>query len=180
MPRPPGGRPPPANQPPAKLPPADLPIIAVRKVEDPDGIADVRELFVEYLHFVEDFLGESLDFQDTEREFAEFPATYDALFLATRNGHPVGAAGLKAFDATRGELKRLYVREAGRGLGLGQLLITATLAEARLRGYRTLLLDTDPGLHHANRIYERLGFRDVDCYYDNPRQDRSRYMALEL
>lgn len=157
-----------------------MPAAEVLRADTPETLAAVELLFRDYLAFVEDFLGESLAFQDTAREFAEFPATYDAVFLARLDGADVGAIGLKRFDETRAELKRLYVREAGRGHGFGQLLVSASLAEARARGYRTALLDTDPGLVHANRIYERLGFADVPRYYSNPREDRSRYMALAL
>ena len=158
-------------------PSSDLKIV---RAETPGNVAAVKTLFQDYLRFVENFLDESLAFQDTAGEFARFPDSYDALFLARLGGAPVGAAGLKRFDARRGELKRLFVREAARGRGLGERLIAATVGAARARGYAALLLDTDPGLVHANRIYERMGFRYTACYYPNPRQDRSRYMVLEF
>ena len=46
-------------------------------------------------------------------------------------------------------------------------------------GYSQMFLDTDPGLTHANSVYEALGFEDIDRYYDNP-MGCSRYMALKL
>ena len=46
-------------------------------------------------------------------------------------------------------------------------------------GYNHLYLDTDPGLTHAVKIYEDLGFVDIDRYYENP-MGCSRYMALAL
>ena len=42
-----------------------------------------------------------------------------------------------------------------------------------------MYLDTDRGLTHANKIYEGLGFIDIERYYDNP-MGCSRYMALKL
>ena len=60
-----------------------------------DDVTAVKKLFQEYLTFIEDALGESLCFQDTEREFKDLQAMYDDLFLAKLDGHPVAACGLK-------------------------------------------------------------------------------------
>ena len=144
----------------------------------PEDIAAVKAIFLDYLHFIEDYLGQSLSFQGTEAEFAGFPQSYDALWLARVGGEPVGAVGLKPFAAGEAELKRLYVLPAGRGHGLGEALCRACVEGARAHGYARLLLDTDRGLTHANAVYERLGFTDVPKYYDNPMD--SRFMALEL
>lgn len=152
----------------------------VARATTPTDIAAVRTLFTDYLRFVEDFLGASLAFQGTEREFADFPQTYDALFLATLGATPVGACGLKPFESGICELKRLYVAPQGRGHGLGEKLTLAVIAAARHAGYAAIHLDTNPGLVHANAVYERLGFTDIPAYYDNPLGDASRYMKLDL
>ena len=144
----------------------------------PSDIAAVRAIFLDYLRFIEAYLGQSLSFQGTEAEFADFPQRYDALWLARVGGEPVGAVGLKPFAPGEAELKRLYVLPAGRGHGLGEALCRACVEGARAHGYARLLLDTDRGLTHANAVYERLGFTDVPKYYDNPMD--SRFMALEL
>jgi len=144
-----------------------------------DDIAAVKAIFLEYISFIEEFLGESLGFQGTEKEFASFPDTYDALLLAKVNDVPVAACGLKPFTLGICELKRLYCRPAGRGHQLGRKLTQATLIEARKQGYEQIYLDTDRGLTHANAVYEALGFTDIERYYDNP-MGCSRYMALNL
>ncbi|WP_026942624.1 GNAT family N-acetyltransferase [Hellea balneolensis] len=152
-------------------------VICVAKTSE--DIASVKAIFLEYMHFIEDYLGESLNFQGTEKEFADFPNTYDALFLAKLDGAPVAACGLKPFKPGICELKRLYSRPAGRGHGFGEKLTRATIIDARKRGYEKIYLDTDAGLTHANRVYEELGFKDIERYYDNP-MGCSRYMALTL
>jgi len=154
---------------------SDLSII---RAKDPQDIAAVRALFLEYLEFVERYLGQDLSFQGTEKEFADFPQTYDALFLATLEGAPVAACGIKPFKPGICELKRLYCRPAARGLGLGLKLSEAAVNDARARGYHQMYLDTDHGLIHANGIYETLGFEDIEKYYDNPMD--SRFMGLAL
>jgi len=152
--------------------------IQIRRALTPHDIAAVREIFIEYLEFIESFLGQSLAFQGTGKEFADFPQIYDALYLATLNDLPVAACGIKPFKVEICELKRLYCRPGARGHGAGLKLSQAAIQAARDHGYRTIYLDTDHGLTQANVIYEKLGFRDIDKYYDNPMD--SRFMALTL
>ena len=153
--------------------------LTIEKAQSKSDIESVKAIFLEYMAFIENFLGESLDFQGTEKEFADFPKTYDALLLAKVNGEPVAACGLKPFKTGICELKRLYCRPNGRGHQLGLKLTQATIIEARIHGYNEMYLDTDPGLIHANAVYEALGFEDIERYYDNP-MGCSRYMALKL
>ena len=145
----------------------------------PDDVKHVRQIFLDYIAFIEDYLGQSIGFQNTDEEFKTFPAMYRALFPATLVGTPVGACGVKAFQPNIGELKRLYVLPSGRGHGFGQRLITAAVDFSKDSGFEKMYLDTDPGLIHANAIYEGLGFTDIERYYGNP-MGCSRYMALDL
>ena len=145
----------------------------------PKDVEHVRSIFLDYIAFIEDFLGQSIGFQNTDEEFKTFPAMYRALFLATLDGTPVGACGVKAFQPNIAELKRLYVLPAGRGHSFGQRLITAAIDFSKNSGFEKMYLDTDPGLTHANSIYEALGFSDIERYYGNP-MGCSRYMALDL
>ena len=140
--------------------------LQVRQVETPIDIKAVREIFLEYLDFVERYLGQDLSFQGTKKEFADFPHTYDALFLARLDGEPAAACGLKPFKPGICELKRLYCRPYARGLGLGLKLSAAVVKKARSLGYKHIYLDTDYGLTHANAVYEALGFQDIEKYYD--------------
>jgi len=155
-----------------------MPDIEILRVNRPEDISAVKVIFVEYLNFVENYLGQSLSFQGTEKEFLDFPQTYDALFLAKIDLSPMAACGIKPFKDNICELKRLYCRKDGRGFGLGLKLCQASLKTAKEIGYETIYLDTDHGLIHANAIYEKLGFRDIEKYYDNPMD--SRFMGLSL
>ena len=152
--------------------------VKIIQAVNPEDIASVRAIFLEYLEFVERYLGQDLSFQGTEKEFSDFPDTYDALFLATLNGAAVGACGIKPFKPGICELKRLYCRPAARGHGVGLKLSRSALEAARDLGYKQINLDTDHGLTHANAVYEALGFKDIDKYYDNPMD--SRFMARAL
>jgi len=155
-----------------------LPDIQITQATSPQDIVAVREVFTDYLRFIESYLGQSLSFQGTDKEFADFPQTYDALFLATLDDAPMAACGVKPFKPGVCELKRLFCRPMGRGHGLGLKLPQAAIAKARELGYTEMYLDTDHGLTHANAVYEKLGFREIEKYYDNPMD--SRFMALVL
>lgn len=151
-------------------------IIAAKSSND---ITAVRDIFIAYLDFIENYLGQSLGFQNTADEFKTFPDMYEALFLARIDGAVVGACGIKAFKPHIAELKRLYVLPSGRGHNFGERLTRAAITYSKDQGFEKVYLDTDPGLIHANGIYERLGFTDIKRYYGNP-MGCSRYMALTL
>jgi len=154
-------------------------MISIGLAKSPDDIESVKTLFLEYLEFIEGFLGVPLDFQNTEAEFANFPSIYDALFLAKLERLPVAAIGYKIIASGICELKRLYCRSSGRGHQLGRRLTETAIKHARANGFKAMYLDTDPGLTHANRLYEALGFVDIAPYYDNP-IETVRYMGLDL
>lgn len=133
-----------------------------------DDVAVVRGLIEEYQRS----LGIDLGFQGFDDELARLVDMYGppdgALFLARLHGQPVGCVGVRRFDATTCEMKRLYVRPVGRGHGLGRRLAVAAMVAARTAGYAAMRLDTLPGMHEAQALYERLGFIEVAPYRANP------------
>ena len=76
-------------------------------------------------------------------------------------------------------MKRLYVRPAARGRGIGQLLTRAVLIEAREIGYDRVFLDTLPSMSAAKALYDSLGFGEVPPYCHNPIPGAS-YLSLQL
>lgn len=136
----------------------------------PKDISDARMLFEEYAQW----LGVDLCFQGFGAELAGLPGDYAApkgrLFIARDpgTGDAAGCVALRPFEGETGEMKRLYVRPAFRGTGLGATLATLVIDAAREAGYRRLVLDTLAHMQPAIGLYRRLGFNEIPAYYDNP------------
>ena len=139
-----------------------------------------RSLFEEYAAGLDLDLG----FQGFAAELATLPAAYapprGALLLAVDGEAVLGCVGLRSLEwPDVAELKRLFVRPEGRGRRLGRLLSEAALTRARKTGYRRVRLDTLPAMGAARRLYEDLGFHEIDAYRFNPAEG-TRFMELEL
>jgi ribosomal protein S18 acetylase RimI-like enzyme len=142
-------------------------------------VAAARALFEEYAAS----LDVDLAFQGFAEELAGLPAGYvppaGALLLAHLDGDAVGCAAVRALDGGTCELKRLYVRPAARGHGLGRSLTEAALDRARALGYRRVRLDTLPSMTSAFALYRELGFREIESYRFNPVAG-TRYLERDL
>jgi GNAT superfamily N-acetyltransferase len=89
----------------------------------------------------------------------------DGVFLVTRvDGRAVSCGGICRFDAARAELKRMYVRPAERGLGLGRRLLEALEDEARRLGYTGIVLETGDLQPEAVGLYVSAGYAPIPCY----------------
>ena len=143
-------------------------MLIIAPAATPRDIADVRTLFGEYAGLV----AEALCFQNFDAELAALPGEYappGGVLLIARDGDaPAGCVALRGLDAGTGEMKRMYVREAYRGGGLGRRLAGAVIEEARNRGYVRVLLDTLPKLAPAIALYRDLGFRETAAYLASP------------
>jgi len=153
--------------------------LELRHAETPRHVADAHTLFEEYA----DATGVDLCFQNFAAELASLPGEYappeGRLILAYADEEPAGCVALRRLEEGVCEMKRLYVRPAFRGTGLGRKLAVAVINEAAEMGYAKMRLDTLPQMSAAIAMYRTLGFSEIEPYRFNP-VGGSLYMELNL
>ena len=128
----------------------------------PDDMDALRVLFREYAGWLQ------VDYclKDFEAEIAALPGPCvppaGGLWLARVDGDVAGAVALKPLGVNlvggSAEMKRLWVREAYRGLKLGRGLARAAIEGARAAGHRRVVLETLDFMDSARALYADLGF----------------------
>lgn len=94
-----------------------------------------------------------------------------AFFVTRHDGAVAGCGGVKLFGTEYGEIKRMYVRPAYRGLGIARLVLERLEDHARGNGVQLLRLETGIYQTAAIGLYERMGFRRIPpfgAYWDDP------------
>lgn len=134
---------------------------AIRPVEarDEQALARVlRAVMVEYGAL-------DTDAPDADEEVGAMTAAYggarSVYLVAERGGVVLGGAGIAPFSGQPARvcvLRKMYLADEARGLGLGRALLDACLDAARTRGYRVCYLETMPGMTTARALYEAAGF----------------------
>lgn len=149
-----------------------VPPVELVSADGPELLAETRAIFREYAAS----LAVDLCFQNFEDELAALPGDYQApggrLMLALVDGAVAGCGALRPLPdcdyPNACEMKRLYVRPAFRGFGLGRLLVQALMDEAKRSAYSAVLLDTLDDMEAARGLYASFGFEEVPPYYFNP------------
>jgi ribosomal protein S18 acetylase RimI-like enzyme len=100
--------------------------------------------------------------------------------VARRRDEVVACGGVQWLDEGRGEIKRMWVSPAARGVGLGRRLLERLEHEVAGSGRSTVLLDTNAVLSEAIAMYRRCGYVDVERYNDNPDAELWFEKRLEL
>lgn len=148
------------------------PDIHLRVANSAEELSSIRKLFLEY----QASLGIDLCFQGFAQELDNLPGDYaepaGLLILASVGESPAGCCAFRPLVSSDHlnacEMKRLFVRPAFRGFGLGRLLVEQVMARASLAGYSTMLLDTLRDMEAARALYQEVGFVEVAPYYHNP------------
>jgi ribosomal protein S18 acetylase RimI-like enzyme len=153
--------------------------IIIKQVEKPDEIENVKQLFLEYA----ESLNFDLCFQNFDEELQQLPGRYSPpegrLLIALNDNKPAGCAALRKHNEHTCEMKRLYVKPEFRHFGLGKILVDKLLDEAKMIGYKKMILDTVPSMESARKIYESIGFKETKPYYYNP-QPGTIFMSINL
>jgi DNA-binding MarR family transcriptional regulator/N-acetylglutamate synthase-like GNAT family acetyltransferase len=88
--------------------------------------------------------------------------------IATLRAEPIGCGALKFHADEPAEVKRMWVAESARGLGIGRRLLTELERRAADKGVRVIRLETNKNLTEAISLYGSAGYREVDAFNDEP------------
>jgi DNA-binding MarR family transcriptional regulator/GNAT superfamily N-acetyltransferase len=88
------------------------------------------------------------------------------LLVARLRGEPIGCGALKLHRRARAEIKRMWVSDAARGLGIGRRLLAELERQAAGHGARTIRLETNRSLVEAIAMYRSAGYTEVAAFND--------------
>ena len=129
------------------------------------------------------WLGMDLSFQNIDNEFNVFEKMYakpeGCFIFALYEGKIAGGVGLRKLEEGICEMKRLYVYDDFQGKGIGKLLCNEIISISKSLGYSKMRLDTVSKLKSANKLYDKIGFKEIPKYRKNP-DETARFMELEL
>jgi len=159
-----------------------------RQFVNADDPSDLERLAVDIVPFEpEHAAGFAALVGDTLREFGFEPdaeldrdlddpaGTYAALWIALAEGAVAGSVALRDLGGDAYELKRMYLRSACRGSGVGKRLLVTALEWARANHARVVRLDTTERMTAARHLYESAGFVQVPGE-GPPRQGQQRLL----
>jgi GNAT superfamily N-acetyltransferase/DNA-binding MarR family transcriptional regulator len=88
--------------------------------------------------------------------------------LATLNAEPVGCGAVKLHPDAPAEIKRVWVADTVRGLGVGRRMLGELERYAADHGWSTVRLDTNRNLTEAIALYRSSGYREIEPYNTEP------------
>ncbi len=161
--------------------------IETKEAKSTDDFSAAKALILEYVAWLGEAGGPEvkavLASQNFDKEMETLPITYGypdgALFLVMVNDDVVGVAGIKRFNASECEVKRMFVREQARGMGIGKLLITACIETAKKLKYEMIKLDSADFMLSAIKLYTDHGFVEIEAYRENTHKG-AKYFELDL
>ncbi|RYD74547.1 MAG: GNAT family N-acetyltransferase [Verrucomicrobiaceae bacterium] len=127
-------------------------------------------------------LGRDSELISKEPDLADIPAAFQHsggefwMLRDSAEGPVIGTIALRRLDEDCSELKRFYLLEAWRGMGLGKRLLETAIAHARDQGFARVRLDTTLKSEAAIRLFEAEGFTRIERYND----DRFAELFFEL
>jgi DNA-binding MarR family transcriptional regulator/GNAT superfamily N-acetyltransferase len=142
-------------------------LVEVRAVDPahPDAQMCLREYFVELGRRFETGFDPALSIS---AELHELRPPAGVFLVATLRSEPVGCGGLKFHGDEPTELKRMWVADSVRGLGIGRRLLAELESCAVAAGTRVLRLETNKTLTEAISLYRSAGYHEVDAFNDEP------------
>ena len=159
-----------------------------RSKEDYQQVAALMRAFIEWhgerhaadRHIVESYFDPAAFAEELDNLPGKFAEPAGRLLVAEEDGKIAGCVALRDLGDGACEMKRMFVYPEFHGRGVGQLLGRALIGEAKAIGYRKMLLDTGPQQREAQALYRKLGFKDIEPYYELSDELRNWLVFMEL
>lgn len=148
----------------------------ITRVTSSENTAEIADILREYIAWLRDEMqrigAPDLDPDDLVAQTlnnlpAYLPPHGHLLTARNAQGLLLGVGFLKQIRADAVEIKRLYVRPAARGTGLGRTLVDRLLDTARSMNAAKVLIDTGRFMTQAQALYRSLGFKTVERYAES-------------
>jgi GNAT superfamily N-acetyltransferase len=154
---------------------ANMPSVDLVRLQTTEEVEKAEPLFREYVEWARERLATDYGIvwgdAEVERAHEGFRIGWPKLlgergriYLARHNGQAAGVGALKPISDEVAEVKRVFVRPEGRGLGIARTIMTRLIDDATALSFRMVRLDTMPFMTDAHRLYRSLGFVDAAPY----------------
>jgi GNAT superfamily N-acetyltransferase len=147
----------------------------VAAADVPEVVALVSEILAEF----------GLTFghgSETDAALTKLPESYDAgggaFWVAERDGELIGTCGVYPVGPGTFELRKMYLRPAARGTGLGKRLLDESVAFVSGKKGRRIVLDTTEQMTRAIEFYEGHGFVRDDSVIRGARCSRGYVLSM--
>jgi GNAT superfamily N-acetyltransferase len=164
-------------------------MLTIVQAQMPERAGQVCELFWEFLRWGDAMLRQEYGIELDVKAMLENDMTHidkyappmGCLMLAEMDDALVGCACMRNIGQGMCDLKRMYVRPAHRGKGIGRALLTAVLDRAGLAGYSRMRLDSVRFMREAHSLYRSAGFREIGPYdaSEIPERYRDHWVFME-
>lgn len=167
-------------------------MVKIVEVTTPEQFGTVREMCWEYRDFLMNMGGpeyvELIDLFYAKPAYEELLQDLEvkharpsgSVKLALHDGAPVGCGMSHTLEPGVAEIKRVYVREAARGLGAGRAMMEALVRQCREDGFERILMDTGRPQDAAQKLYLSMGFRLRGPYQDMPAITEGKMVFFEM
>jgi len=155
-------------------------MISTQEATSTEAYKIALELIKEYVAQ----LGVDLSFQNIHQEIQNIEQQYARpegvmIIVYTDNEKAIGCFGIRAFEESICELKRMYLKKEYQGLGIGKELLAKSLELGKALGYKKMRLDTLPSMQAAIGLYKNMGFYEIPAYRFNPIEG-TKYFEIVL
>jgi carbonic anhydrase len=164
--------------------------IAFSAADSDADFADFGQIIAQYMDWMRTryrdaqwFIDQVAAAQSLDAELGDLAAKYSPprglALIARVDGSLAGAGAWRHHADGVCEMKRVFVRNAFKGLGIGRGLCEGLMRSGRDHGYRRMRLDTAGRMTEAQDLYRKLGFRPCPPYLDYPPQILAELRFLE-